>query len=116
MTHEMKLSPEPFTMMVSGIKTIELRLFDEKRRHIKPNDRIQFTNTENGTKITVRVIEIHPFNSFAELYAKLPLLKCGYTEQTIQNAKPEDMLEYYSIEQEKLYGVVGIETELIRNI
>ena len=32
MTHTMNLDPAPFTMIESGKKTIELRLYDEKMR------------------------------------------------------------------------------------
>ncbi len=42
MVHEMLLAPKPFEMMKSGQKTIELRLYDEKRKHIQIGDRIRF--------------------------------------------------------------------------
>ena len=45
MTHQMQLQPEPFSMIKSGVKTIELRLYDEKRRKIRIGDEILFTNT-----------------------------------------------------------------------
>jgi len=38
MKHEMKLYPEPFQMIADGRKTIELRLYDEKRKKIKAGD------------------------------------------------------------------------------
>lgn len=31
MTHSMQLTPSPFQMIKEGIKTIELRMFDEKK-------------------------------------------------------------------------------------
>jgi len=36
-------------------------------------------------------------------------MNCGYTEKDIDSANPEDMNVYYSQEQQKKYGVVGIE-------
>lgn len=51
------------------------------------------------------------FKSFEELYDVLPLLKCGYTEENIHRAKPEDMEKFYSKEQQEKYGVLGIEIE-----
>ena len=48
MTHNMQLKPEPFAMIKDGTKTIELRLYDEKRRNIKVGDRIVFTDTVSG--------------------------------------------------------------------
>lgn len=114
MKHTMKLNPQPFEMIKSGEKTIELRLNDEKRRRIKPGDEIVFENTTYaGSFITARVTALHRFRSFDELYASLDLLKCGYSADDIESAQPEDMTMYYSAEQQKKYGVVGIELELV---
>ena len=113
MAHKMNLNPEPFAMIRSGHKTIELRLNDEKRQKINVGDRIEFTQTETGEKLTAKVIAIHRFDTFAELYQKLPLLKCGYTKADIETAKPEDMDLYYTPEQQAKYGVLGIEIKII---
>ena len=110
--HEMKLAPEPFAMIRSGQKTIELRLFDEKRQKIKTGDSIVFTETETGETLSVRVEKLHRFDSFDELYRALPLLRCGYTEETLPAAKPSDMEAYYSVQEQMKYGVVGIEISL----
>lgn len=109
MLHTMKLFPEPFIMIKSGKKTIELRLFDEKRQKIKSGDNIVFTNTETGEMLIKSVVKMHRFNSFEELYKTLPLLQCGYTTENIGKAHPSDMEQYYSIKEQKKYGVVGIE-------
>ncbi len=109
MKHYMKLKPFPFGMIKSGRKTIELRLFDEKRQKIKIGDSIIFTNTVNGEKICATVKKIHRFSSFEELYKTLPLLQCGYTADDVATANPSDMEKYYSTEEQKKYGVVGIE-------
>jgi hypothetical protein len=52
---------------------------------------------------------LHRFQSFSELYEALPLLQCGYTEADIATAHPSDMEQYYSVEEQAKYGVVGIE-------
>jgi len=109
MIHNMKLHPAPFEMIKSGKKTIELRLFDEKRQKIKVGDEIIFTNTVNGETLSRTVKDIHKFESFYELYKSLPLLKCGYTEDDVDSASPLDMEKYYSIGEQKNFGVVGIE-------
>lgn len=106
--HQMQLQPEPFRMIKSGVKTIELRLYDEKRRNIRIGDEIMFTNTENGETLAVKVLNLSVFDSFEELYKNLPLMKCGYTEQDIASASPDDMDVYYPKEKQKKYGVVGI--------
>ena len=53
MLHEMTLFPRPYASIVSGQKTIELRLYDEKRQSIHIGDQIRFTNTED-TNDTLR--------------------------------------------------------------
>lgn len=116
MVHHMKLQPSPFEKTKSGLKTYELRLLDPKRQSITPGDIIEFLNLANKRdKIRVRVIALHPFSNFAELYDALPLLKCGYTEDNVSDASPDDMEQYYSKDEQAKWGVVGIELELIRN-
>ena len=113
MTHYMRLNNEPFQKISEGIKTIELRLYDEKRKKIRPGDIIVFTNTADETQtLTAEVERLHIYPNFDELYADLPLLKCGYTEENVENAAPSDMEYYYSKEMQRLYGVVGIEIDL----
>lgn len=108
--HQMLLQPGPLQKIRSGQKTIELRLNDEKRQRLKTGDQIIFTNTEDDTEqLLVQVGEIHHFPTFEELYATLPLEKCGYGEGDV--ASPADMEHYYPVEKQKQFGVVGIEVE-----
>ena len=113
MKHEMKLHEQPFEMIKSGRKTIELRLYDEKRRLISDGDEIEFTKGRSGERLTCRVIKMHIFDSFDTLYRELPLLSCGYCEQDVRAASPRDMDVYYTREKQSKYGVVGIEIEVI---
>ncbi len=112
MIHNMKLYSDPFEMIKSGKKTIELRLFDEKRRIINVGDEIVFTNTVTGETLNTRVVNLHRFDAFDELYKSLPLLQCGYTSEDVDNATPADMEKYYSVEEQEKYGVAGIELKL----
>lgn len=64
-------------------------------------------------KLLVEVLKIHRFPSFKELYENLPLSKCGYESDDRAAADYRDMLAYYSEEEEKKYGVVGIEFRLV---
>ena len=109
----MKLSPAPFEMIKSGRKTIELRLYDEKRQLIKIGDEIVFTNTATEETIHTQVLNLHRLDSFAELYKSLPLLKCGYTSENVGSATPADMEQYYSVDEQKKYGVLGIEIKVL---
>ena len=110
--HSMKLHPLPFAMIKSGKKTIELRLFDEKRQLLRAGDVIVFTNTATGETLQATVLKLHRFDSFEDLYKTLPLLQCGYTAEDIDTAHPSDMEQYYSAEEQQTYGVVGIELQL----
>lgn len=107
----MKLRPSPFAKIKSGAKTIELRLYDEKRRKIREGDAIIFTNTADGEKIRATVRKLHRFDNFEALYKTLPLLQCGYTAEDVDQAKPSDMEAYYSAQEQQKYGVVGIELD-----
>ena len=107
--HKMKLNSTPFEMIKSGEKNIELRLYDEKRQRIKVGDKIVFTDNTTGETLNAIVVKLHRFDSFEELYKSLPLLKCGYTTENVDNAKSSDMEQYYSVEEQNKYGVVGIE-------
>lgn len=56
MIHNMKLNNVPFSEILTNTKTIELRLFDQKRSTLNLGDTIVFTNTIDYTKtITVEV-------------------------------------------------------------
>jgi len=114
MTHYLNLRPQPFSMIASGRKTIELRLWDEKRQRIAVGDTLIFTNTfDSGATLHCLVKALHIFKDFAELYRNLPLEQCGYLPEEVATATSEDMNEYYAPEKQSQYGVVGIELELI---
>lgn len=111
MTYKMRLQKEPFEQIKLGKKTIELRLYDEKRKQIKVGDIIEFTNRDTNEIIYTTVIALHRYDSFKELYQHFDKISLGYTE--LETPHYQDMELYYSpIEQEK-YGVVGIEIKLL---
>ena len=75
-------------------------------------DQIEFTNLEDRTqKILTRVLALHCFDSFDEMFRVLPVGAMGYDEG--QKPKAEDMERYYSKEEQSRYGVVGIEIALV---
>ena len=112
MTHYMRLNPEPFRAIQEGYKTIELRLYDEKRQRVQIGDSIQFACIQDPQKtVTKKVVALHRFADFEELFQKLPLLKCGETPFSLPFANAQKMDAYYSREQQKQFQVVGIELE-----
>ena len=115
MTHYMNLCSEPFNSIKNKEKIYELRLLDSKRQKLKVGDTITFTNLDNKEALSVKVVGLHKFSSFEELYNNLPLDKCGYNKSNISKANPKDMEKYYPKEKPSQYGVVGIEISLIEN-
>ena len=111
MTHKMRLDPTPFAAIARGDKTLELRLYDEKRKAIARGDLILFINRESGATLHTRVVDLFLFRDFTELYAMLPLSKCGYGPDEIPTASPADMEKYYPPAEQKKYGVVAIQIE-----
>lgn len=108
----MKLAKTPFNAVVSGYKTIELRLNDKKRQALNVGDFIKFTCvSDSGMTVSKKIRALHRFSSFEKLYKNLPLLSCGYTPFTFPYANAEDMNKYYPPEEQAEYGVVGIELE-----
>jgi ASC-1-like (ASCH) protein len=109
-TYVMNLNPEPFDLIKSGKKTVEMRLNDEIRRYIRSGDNIQFINTETGEELFVRVVERREFPSFDELYAAYPKSVIGYAVD--EEANLSDMLKYYTEENIKKYGALAIGVSL----
>ena len=102
----MRLWHDPFVKIVEGSKTIEMRLYDEKRSAISVGDTITFEDVSDGSLLECTVTGLHRYASFAELYAAHDKISIGYGED--ETADPADMLTYYSEEEIKKYGVVGI--------
>lgn len=92
-------------MIKLGIKTIEMRLNDEKRSLIHIGDFIEFENKDTHEKLTCEVINIYKYSSFEELYKHHDKTSLGYFEN--EEAKPSDMNLYYPQERIEKYGGFG---------
>ena len=100
----MKLQAAPFESIRAGRKTVEMRLYDEKRQQIAVGDTIVFRCGEESLAVGVR--KLHRFPNFEALYAAMPHAMLGSSD-------PKDMEQYYSQEEQLRYGVLGIEIALI---
>lgn len=110
MLHKMKLKEMPFEQIKNGTKTIEFRLYDEKRQQIKVGDKIEFSKLPDlQEKLIVDVVELYREDTFEDLFRKL------YADEDEIKRKTKSMYEYYSLEKEKEYGVIGIKISLISN-
>ena len=111
MIHNMRLHNSPFELIKNGTKAIELRLNDEKRQLLNIDDIIVFENRSTNEIIHTRVVNLHKYNSFEELYKHFDKISLGYSEDEEANYK--DMEKYYLPSEQEKYGVVGIEIKLI---
>ena len=110
MIHKMKLNESPFERIKNGTKTIEFRLYDEKRKKIKIGDKIEFSKLPDlQEKILVDVLDIYRDKTFKNLFKKI------YTDEDEIERKTKSMYQFYSKEQEKKYGVIGIKIDLLSN-
>ena len=111
MLHKMKLQEDPFERIKNGTKTVEFRLYDEKRRTIQIGDEIEFSKLpELQEKLLVKVIDLYKEESFEKLFKKVFVGEDK--EKIIEKAK--SMNRFYTPEQEKEYGVVWIKIEIIK--
>ena len=109
MLHKMKLKESPFERIKDGTKTVEFRLFDEKRQLIKIGDQIEFSKLPDlEEKILVDVIDLYRDDTFEHLFRKL------IDDEEEIARKTKAMYNFYSPEEEKQYGVLGIKIELVK--
>lgn len=108
MIHKMKLQESPFERIKNGTKTVEFRLYDEKRSKIKIGDQIEFSKLPDLQEtILVDVLNLYREDTFENLFKKL------FTDEDEIKKKTKSMYQYYSPDEEKQYGVVGIKISLI---
>ena len=111
-THQLKLATEPFNAIISGDKTIESRLYDAKRQKIQIGDRIIFTNRDNSEQtVTAEVVGLLRYATFRDLFShNNPRKFGGDNVEWLEN----QISEFYSIEDQNIYGVIGIEFKVCR--
>ena len=109
MIFRMKLQNEPFKQIKKETKKIEIRLNDEKRKIFEINDYIEFTNITTLEIMFVKITNLYHFKNFEDLFNNFDnsILGCG---------SYEEMYKYYSREEEKKYGVLGIEIKVLPKV
>lgn len=106
----MHLHPNPYRKIKEGSQQIETRIYDEKRRQLKIGDTIEFTSRDNPEeKFSAEITDLIIKPTFSELFDTSPSELFGGTDK-------EDLMgiyQYYSPEEEKDWGVVGIQIKPI---
>lgn len=114
MIHNMSLNEGPFELIRSGKKTIEIRLFDEKRQKVHLNDIIIFTKLpDKNEKIAVEVVGLSVFASFRELLSTFDKGKFGHPSNITLEDQIQMQREHYAETVEKKCGVVGMHIKLL---
>lgn len=112
MIYEMKLNEKAFLNIKNGIKEFELRLFDD-RKNINLGDTIIFHNLESlEDTISVKVVALLRYSTFADFFKDINYNRCG-TANSLEE-KLERVHTFYTVEQEKKYGILAIKIELIK--
>ena len=107
MLHKMKLNESPFERIKNGTKTIEFRLYDEKRQQVKIGDKIEFSKLPDlQEKLIVDVIDLYREDTFENLFRKL------YSDEEEIIQKTKTMYTIYSPEKEQQYGILGIKIKI----
>lgn len=109
MIHKMKLVDFAFKAIKNNEKDIEVRLNDEKRRLIKVGDIIEFVHIDTGEILKTEVTNLYKFDTFEELFNTFEHSRLGLKD----NDTPDIMNNFYTKEEQKEYGALGIEIKLI---
>lgn len=114
MVFDMKLNKEPFEGIASGEKSVELRVYDEKRQELNIGDYIIFTSLSDAEKQTaVQVVALYRYADFENLFLEINPLDCGFEADVAVNEAAEAMKVYYPEEQVHRYGVLGIRMKIV---
>ena len=108
--HTMKVQTKYYRLLKSGIKTVELRLMDEKRQQIKVGDRITFSDLSDPQDTFVaEVVTLHHAPSFDKLCDTIQPQQAGFTTK---QELIDCLQEFYTPKAQAQYGVVGIEIKI----
>lgn len=110
--HFLTLRPLPYSLIKAHKKTIEMRLYDEKRKLIEVGDILCFENTDSHEMIECEVVGLKRFPSFKEMYEYYDPVEIGYEKDSHPNY--EDMYSYYPKERIEKYGTLAIKIKLLK--
>ncbi len=105
--HTMSVHEKYYTLLKHGHKTIELRLFDNKRKSIKIGDIIKFCNiSDNTDNFQAIVVHLYKAENFEKLCDIIDSAKAGFDNKDILI---QVMQEFYPLDKQNEVGVIGIE-------
>lgn len=108
MNHIMKLSEPYYSLVKTNKKTVEIRVYDEKRQKLKIKDTIVFTKQDGSGKFKKKIINLVISKNFETSIRGATLKKCMPNIKSIKEA----VNIYHSFpnykENAKKFGVVAI--------
>ena len=111
-TYTMKLHSKSFRKIKEGSKSIELRLYDDKRKKIELGDWIVFQKEpECKETITVEVVGLVRYANFSYLIDDFaPEVYLGHKSKA---DALKEVLNFYSAEEQERFGVLGIRFRVV---
>lgn len=107
------LDEDIFEVVKKGIKNVEVRVNDEKRRSMKIGDEIVFLKRPlEEEKIFAKIIDLKTYGNFKELvkdYSIERLYLSDFTKEEFVKL----LGRFYTDEEQEKYGVVAIEFEKV---
>lgn len=114
MEHILRLHPDPFDRIKSWSKTLEIRLFDEKRQQMKIWDIVVFEKRPDFKEILkAEIVEVLRFKSFSEIPENFSYKELWMDENYDKKQFSESYYEYYTREDEEKYWVVVFRLEIL---
>jgi ASC-1-like (ASCH) protein len=108
----MKLHPEPHEKIKQGVKSLELRLYDEKRKEIEIGDKIIFLKEPDyNESITTKVTGLVRYASFSDLLDDFA--PDNYLGNINKTEALVEILRFYSEEDQAKNGVLGIRIKVM---
>ena len=102
------LHPDVFEIVKAGVKDIEVRINDEKRRGLHVGDTLIFLKRPlDDEKIIKKVKALEYYNNFEELVDHYDMKRIyleGYTKEMYL----KEMARFYTQEEQDEFGVVAI--------
>ena len=110
---ECHLDEDVLEVVKKGIKNVEVRVYDEKRRKMKIGDEIVFLKRPlEEEKIVTRIVDLKVFKDFNELVNNYDIKRL-YLDTFSKEEFINLLGRFYSKEEQEKYGVVAIEFEVI---
>lgn len=107
------LDEDVFEVVKNGIKNVEVRVYDDKRKRMKIGDEIIFFKRPiEEEKIITKIVGLKTFKNFKDLVNEYDIERL-YLDTFSKDDFVKLLGRFYSEEEQEKYGVVAIEFEVL---